>query len=408
MRISQFNISIYICIFLLTVSASAISNEGVLYKLQEELSELVEIAKPSVVTISSKTSLSIPSSKDNGLFSLFSDEEENKTVSYKMICTGLIYNDEGYIITKSREVKSSKEISVTLHNGKSYHPVYIGYDPTTEISLLKIDAENLVVPKLNLGAKINPGEWVAVIGNSMGCSSSLSLGLINGYIKDDMFQFSATVSPGNSGSPIFNIQGNVVGILTAQVEPDHSAQRSGMQNMLSNTGVALSIDKVSEVIDDLIDTHKNNTGWLGVSLNEHDFMDDHLVIENVIPNSPAQKSGLMEGDILLTYNNENVKSANQLGHLIKNTAPGKTVTINILRRNTRLNVFVEIARRNQLTYDDGHKQSARPYNKSIPVTNNTGNNRVFRKDMNYLQNRVNHLEQEIKQLKNKIDKQSQK
>ena len=397
---------LYTAVFGYSMVVNARSNESILNQMQQELSGLIKIAEPSVVTISSKTSFSYPVNKVNKIFSLFSSEEE-KTVSYKMICTGLIYDANGYIITKSKELKDNEEITVTLYDGRTYEPEFIGFDPQTDIMALKIDSQDLTVPKFKRGEKIQTGEWIAVIGNSMGCPASLSLGLMNRFVKGDMFQFSAMVSPGNSGSPIFDIEGNVVGILMAQLESRHGFRGGKIQSIFSNVGLALSIDKVDQVMQDLIAIHEDDSGWLGVLFKSDSLNGNRVVIEEVIPNTPAHISGLMENDLVITYNNNSVESKEELVELIKATKPGSVIPINIIRQNNRLNVFVEIGNMSQ--YISSEKQRPWPKTGHKPPPASRMENDVkshFRdEDVDMLNDRLQHLEREIKRIKTRLNNQ---
>ncbi|MBN1154109.1 trypsin-like peptidase domain-containing protein [candidate division KSB1 bacterium] len=406
MRTRQIHIFFCFTLFVCTVHANAISDESVLNKMQQEISELIEIAKPSVVTISTKTSRSYTVSKDNGIFSIFASEEE-KTVSDKTICTGLIYNEDGYIVTKNRDVKDSDEITVTLYDGMTLQPEYIGHDPQTGISVLKINPQHLVAPKFKRDTRVEAGEWVFVIGNSMGCSASISLGLVNGFVKRDMFQFSAMLSPGNGGSPIFDIEGNVVGILMFKMESSPTHQGDNVPTMFSNVGLALPIDRVHEMMDELIHAHENNTGWLGVRIRSDSTNSNRIIVDRVIPNTPAQKYGLIEGDVLVTYNNSTIQDMEHLGKLISGTVPGSVVPISIIRQNNKLNVFVEIGKKKQVSIDTDRSRNKKP---DVPRAShrsgkqNSWTNDYSGNDANKLHDRVKNLENELQQLKNKLNK----
>jgi len=373
--------------------------QNVLENIQQELQKIIEIAKPSVVTISSKTSHSYTISKDNGFLSFFRESKEEKTVSYKSICSGLVYNAEGFIITKSNYINEYEDINVILNDGTQCKPIYIGRDQKTGITVLKIEPENAIQPPaITTAEEISVGSLTAIIGNSMGISPSVSFGMVTSILKNGLIQLSAMVSPGNSGSPVFDIKGNVIGIMAAQVDLGKNSRR----NIFTDVGVAFPIQQTCEIADEIIKSYKEDAGWIGIQLQT----DDSLKIVNVIPHSPAEKAGLKTGDILVKYNNVMLSNPLQLGELIKKTEPGSTIPIYFMRENLRFNVFITISKKKPFCDEQDFiiKTGTEGYYFRAYHSFKKNNGA---EDIQYLQNRIRNLETELTQLKTILNKQQQ-
>jgi len=370
---------------------------NLLEELQNEIANLVEITKPSVVSISSKSSISYTIPKENGLLSFFKENTEQKIISYKSICSGFIYNTEGFIISKSRFINENEEISIILHNGQSYDPLFIGSDANTGITILKIEANDLIPARLSNLETVSAGSFITIIGNSLGASPTLSFGIINGFMTNGLIQFSAIVCPGNSGSPIFNLKGELIGILAAQLEVEKNASINS-QKLFTEAGIAFPINQANIIADQIIQSFREQIGWIGIQIKSDSLASGNIRLANVFKNSPAGKAGLKTNDILLKYNNVPLKSAEQLGTLIKKTKPGSTIPINFLRQDSRLNVFVTVEKR-------------KPFFSNEASASNLGLERYYPQNIHseqkdnevlQLQNRVKQLEREVLELKSKM------
>lgn len=395
-------ITVVLAFFLPSLPNYVVSSppQKVLEELQKEITNIIEIAKPSVVTISVKSSRSYTISKDNGLLSFLKNKEEKRTVSYKNICSGLIYNDQGYIVTKSSSINENEKIKVILCDGREYESIYIGHDQETGLTVLKIEGENLCAPQIGNSDEVSIGSWITIIGNSMGVLPSVSFGLVNGILKSGLLQLSAMINPGNSGSPVFDINGKVIGILIAQVELLDGNVVAQSQNLFSEGGLAIPINVACEIVDAIIKSYQEQAGWIGIRLQTDSLPSHRIELIDVIPNSPAAKAGLKGGDVLVKYNNFSMINSEQLGVLIRNTRPGSTVPISFIRDNTRLNVFVTVGVRPPFV--DRRQKLQAGYN--------FNNDRITRLKNNYynvakLKNEVRRLEQQIFQLKLIINRQ---
>ncbi|MBN1349894.1 trypsin-like peptidase domain-containing protein, partial [candidate division KSB1 bacterium] len=186
------------------------------------MNRLVESAKPSVVSISSKVNYSYTVASDHSAIPFFDKKEVTRTFSFRNVSTGIIFNKEGYIVTKSNVVQDAEQIEVNTHDNQRYLAAFIGFNLETGLAVIKIDATDLIPVPLGNSDTIKEGDWITLIGNSMGVLPSVSLGLINGIRKeDDLIQLSAFINPGNSGSPVFNTKGEVIGIVAARLNSEN-------------------------------------------------------------------------------------------------------------------------------------------------------------------------------------------
>ncbi len=352
MKLKIIFILFLLCLFLWSNDSFS---QGVLEEMQKEMAGIVEKASPSIVTISTKTSQLCPAGRNDGILSFFRDER-TRTVYYQRICSGLVYNDEGYIITKSNVLYDHDEITVTLSDGTSIKPIYVGREKASGITVLKVGDKELAAPHLSDRGEIPIGSWAAVIGNSMGVSPTISMGIISGHLPDGMLQLSTIVSPGNNGSPIFDLQGNVIGLLVAMLNVDDQTVPIGHNHAIfSEVGIALSIHRIREIVDDIIASYEEDLGWLGIQFRANPELPTAIIeIYDIVLGSPADQAGLRKGDKLVKYYNHDLSNCVHLGDLIRKTKPGSVVPVSFLRNNTLLNVFVKVGDRNN--HFDGVKQ----------------------------------------------------
>lgn len=400
MMTKNFNYVLFICCFVFfPCQVYSFSPPGVLEELQQEMKHILEVSGPSVVTISVLSSHSYQISKDSGILPFFKDTEK-KVLSYKNICSGLIYNKDGFIITKSHFNDAAATIRVTLHDSSEYTPEYIGYDEVTGLAVLKINADNVKPAKIGHSKNVEAGNWATIVGNSMGVSPSVSLGIISKIYRDELFEISATINPGNSGSPVFDIEGNVIGIVVAQAYHTNGARIS---NMFNDGGVALPISKVCYVVENIIEDFKEQHPWLGIQVIPDSTNANNLVLNHVIVNSPAAKAGLRIGDILVKYNNKRIKSPQHLGELIQNTIPGTVVPVSFTRNNSLLNVFVTVGVKPRRFARDSRMKRVKPGNYSYAAQAPGIEHRPD--DIMKIENEIKILEQQLFYLKNLINTQ---
>ena len=261
--------------------------------------------------------------------------------------SGFIISQDGYILTNNHVVENASEITVILHNEKTYSAKVIGTDPKTDLALIKIDAKGLPTVRLGDSDKLQVGEWVMAIGNPFGLAETVTAGIVSAKGRvigsgpyDDFIQTDASINPGNSGGPLFNIRGEVVGINTAIIE---QGQGLGFAIPINIARDLLSQLKKGEVV----------RGWLGVVIQEvtpelaQSFglkQPTGALVSDIEPGSPADKAGIKKGDIILKFNGKEITKMKELPAIVALTPVGETVTVTILRDGKTRDVTLKVAK----------------------------------------------------------------
>jgi serine protease Do len=282
--------------------------------------------------------------------------------------SGFIIRPDGYILTNEHVVRSARQLTVTLFDGKKYPARLIGTDPATDLAVIKIEAKNL--PKIEFGDsdRLVPGQWVVAIGNPYGLHDTVTAGIISalGRSLEDpeqagyLIQTDAAINPGNSGGPLVDLSGKVIGINEAIIA---SAQ---------GIGFAIPINTAKKVAESLIKNGKVQrpaSPWLGVMMSAVDdqiaryynLPDRDGVVIRIFPDSPAAKAGLQDGDIIREINHKKIKGPQDISNLIKFAKVGQVVDVAVYRDNV-LRVFkIKLAERPQeLENQNERRQNSSP------------------------------------------------
>ncbi|MFQ5770615.1 MAG: S1C family serine protease [bacterium] len=389
---------------LLRVTGSVFAGET-LKGLEREISKLIDSSKVSVVTVASRFSQEVYIEKESGILSFFKTEVQKQAISYVNIGSGIILDDSGHILTRSSIVWGAESNIVTIANGKELSAEFVGHDPETGFAVIKqIDDENLKPAKLGNFDGITPGSLIVMIGNSLGVFPSIDFGVINGIRDDGMIQISTNLNPGNNGSPIFNLSGEVIGLVAGRLNVQHSMFEPVQGYNYTETTLAYPIDWIKKIAQDIIQFGYVRRGWLGV-VGYHDT--GKPKIRKIKENSPAQQAGLNEGDIIVKYSNIEVKSISELVHLVEYTPPGQTVAIEFNRSGEMLRAEIAIGERSiQNTYDLGFIPNNPTRNILLDKTS-TSTIRGYPADLiernKFLEMRINDLEKELNKLKKMIE-----
>jgi len=241
-------------------------------------------------------------------------------------------------------------VNVTLPNDRSFKADVVGSDAKTDLAVLKIETEDLVPSELGDSDAIEAGQWVLAIGSPFGLTQSVSAGIISAKGRanmgiadyEDFIQTDAAVNPGNSGGPLVNLQGRVVGINTA------IASRTGGY---MGIGFAIPSNMARQIMNSIINTGHVDRGWLGAMIQDltEDLANsfgyesaDGVLIGDVVPDSPADKAGLRAGDIVVEYNGQPVRKAARFRNAVASTKPGSKKELGVFRNGKRKTLKVTI------------------------------------------------------------------
>lgn len=263
--------------------------------------------------------------------------------------SGFIISGDGYIVTNAHVVGEADEVRVRLNDRREMMASVVGQDVRTDIALLKVAAKNLPAVKLGSTQNLKVGQWVLAIGSPFGFDHSATQGIISALSRSlpdgnyvPFIQTDVAVNPGNSGGPLFNTDGEVIGV-NSQIYT-----RSGGFMGLS---FAIPIDVVKNVTDQLKENGRVTRGWLGVYIQD---MDQALaesfglkrprgaLVSQVSPNSPAEKADLQAGDVILQFNDKEIIRSGDLPPAVGAVPAGETATLSILRDGKNLEVRVKI------------------------------------------------------------------
>jgi serine protease Do len=261
--------------------------------------------------------------------------------------SGFVISDDGYVLTNAHVVEGADEVVVTLTDRREFKAKVLGSDVRSDVAVLKVDARNLPSVRIGDSSKIRVGEWVIAIGSPFNLENTVTAGIISAKARDTgeylpLIQSDVAVNPGNSGGPLINMRGEVIGI-NSQI-----ATLSGGYNGIS---FAVPIDEVMRVTDQIRKTGKVTRGRLGVQISEvtTDVAESlglgrarGAEVAMVEPGGPADKAGVKVGDIILKFNGKDIDRSSDLPRLVGGTAVGSRATVTVWRRGSQLDVPVTI------------------------------------------------------------------
>ncbi|AAZ68876.1 Do family serine endopeptidase [Ehrlichia canis] len=330
------------------------------YDPRSGFSKLIKESTPAVVNVSivhDVTNEQFPLiTIEELLRSILEGKQIKKDVPQEILSagSGFVVDESGIIVTNYHVVHNAKEVYITFSNNKSIPAKILGVDPQTDLAVLKVEV-NEKLPYLDFGDSDTAmvGDWVVAIGNPFGLGGSASIGIISARARDlnigtatEFLQTDAAINKGNSGGPLFNVDGKVIGINTAIL----STQKGG-----GNIGVGFAIPSNSAVpiIKVLSQGKKVEHGWLGVVMQP---ITEELVepfklkevsgalITNIVKGSPADKAKLLPGDIILEFNGTKINSISQLHQLVLRSEANNEVTLVVSRNGSIINISVKIGK----------------------------------------------------------------
>jgi serine protease Do len=265
--------------------------------------------------------------------------------------SGFIVSSDGYILTNAHVVMDADQVTVKMNDRREYPAKVVGIDQRTDVAVIKIDAKNLPVVRIGDPAKLKPGEWVLAIGSPFGSENSATAGIVsatsrslpnegNNYVP--FIQTDVAVNPGNSGGPLFNLEGEVIGI-NSQI-----FSRTGGYMGLS---FAIPIDVAMDVRDQLVKTGHVTRGRIGVTIQSIDgqladsFGLDRprgALVTTVVKDGPSAKAGVQPGDIILTVNDHVVETSSELPAVVARIRPGNEANLTVWREGKERTIKVKV------------------------------------------------------------------
>ncbi|MBI3002063.1 MAG: Do family serine endopeptidase [candidate division NC10 bacterium] len=333
-----------------------------LQAIQEAFVGVAEQVKPSVVNINTTQKVRPPRRAPGeapppgpfrdffgeDFFERFFREGPRRDLERRSLGSGVIVDQQGFILTNNPVIELAEEIQVTLADKRTFKAKVVGTDPKTDLAVIRIEsAPGLTPARLGDSDRIRIGEWAVAIGNPFGLVQTVTVGVISATGRsnvgitayEDFIQTDASINPGNSGGPLLNVRGEVIGINTAIV-----AAGQGI-------GFAIPINMAKGIKDMLIAQGRVVRGWLGVQiqgLNEDLAAqfgvkpDQGALIANVLKDGPAEKGGLRAGDVILEVDGTKVTGVSQLQRLVAAVPPGRQVTLTVRREGRDMPVVLAV------------------------------------------------------------------
>ena len=329
-------------------SSAVIGSYAQLSTGRSPFSAVAEEVLPAVVSVDTKRTVRRSADPFNDMFrDLFGDrgrgsgdERQYKEYEVPGSASGFIFDEAGYIMTNNHVVKGANEIEVTLTDGREFVATVVGQDPNTDIAVIKIKGQDL--PSLRLGDSddLHVGDWAIAVGNPLDLEGTVTVGVISAKgradlnirggapLYQDFIQTDASINFGNSGGPLVNIKGEVIGVNSAV-----NAQADGI-------GFAIPINLARDVANALISDGKVVRGFLGVRPQEitrelaeaNDLGDtEGIIIASVESDTPADKAGIEAGDVITAFDGASITSVTQFRRVVAGVTPGEKVEVRIVR-----------------------------------------------------------------------------
>jgi serine protease Do len=263
--------------------------------------------------------------------------------------SGFLIDASGYIVTNNHVAGGADEITVTLQDGRKFQATLVGSDPKTDLAVIKVDASGLPYVAFGDSDKARVGDWVVAIGNPFGLGGTATAGIvsargrdINSGPYDDYLQLDAPINFGNSGGPVFNVAGEVVGVNTAIFSPNGG-----------NIGIGFAIpsNQAKEIVADLKENGSVERGWLGVQIQD---LDDELarslrldgsdgaLVADVVSDGPAARAGVQAGDVITGFNGREIDSARTLSRVVAAANPNESSKLTVWRDGRSRELTVEL------------------------------------------------------------------
>ena len=349
-KIKKLLIAVFTIIFAMQVSAkdSPVS-----------FADLAERLMPSVVNISTTTTVTTnnnpfpgfqfpPGSPFEDMFKEFGTPQKRKSAA---LGSGFIIDEKGIVITNNHVIQDAEDIVVRVGGDKEYKATVIGADPLSDIAVLQIDSKEKFTPvQFGDSDKARIGDWVIAIGNPFGLGGTVTSGIISARNRsiglsryEDYIQTDASINSGNSGGPLFDMNGDVIGINTAILGKGGSI----------GIGFSIPSNSAKKVVNQLIEFGETKRGWLGVRIQvvtaeiaDVEKLDEPrgALVASVAEKSPSDKAGIKAGDIILEFNGTKINEMKELPIIVAQTEVGKTIVVKIWRNKKEITKRIKLGR----------------------------------------------------------------
>ncbi|MDC2992370.1 Do family serine endopeptidase, partial [Pelagibacteraceae bacterium] len=331
-----------------------------IYAVPESFADLVEKLSPSVVSIASTTIVDnntqnqIPQFPEGSPFDeffkdYFDRDQRRSQRPMTGLGSGFIISNDGIIVTNNHVIEGADEITVILSDESEYTAELLGRDPKADIAVLKINPniKKLTAVKWGDSDSMRVGDWTIAIGNPLGLGGTVTAGILSAISRDigggpyvKFLQTDASINRGNSGGPLFNLEGEVIGINSAIV-----SQTGGSIGL----GFAIPSNSAKKIVQQLKEFGKTKRGWLGIQIQPvtEDFAEslglpnqNGAFVSNVNPNGPSKEAGLEPGDVILKFNEIDIIKMSDLPRVVAESDVGSTASLEIWRKNKKINLEV--------------------------------------------------------------------
>ncbi len=373
----------------LTMGAALVQPAPLLAQGPQSVADIADGLVDAVVNISTSQKVSggqgipMPNLPEGSPFREFFDEffnrrqgDENRPRRVQSLGSGFVLTGDGLVVTNNHVIAEADEITVNFNDGSKLVAELVGRDSKTDLAVLRVKPDTPLT-SVNFGNSddLRVGDWVMAIGNPFGLGGSVTLGIvsarnrdINSGPYDDFIQTDAAINRGNSGGPLFNMNGQVVGINTAIISPTGGS---------IGIGFAIPTEIARNVIDQLIKYGETRRGWLGVRIQHvtEDIAESlamgeprGALVGGLMSGSPAERAGIQSGDVILSFDGKTVPEMRDLPRMVADTPIGKAVEVVVLRKGEEVKVEVVLGRLEEAEEQEVASSQGTPDTPTEPTT----------------------------------------
>lgn len=319
-----------------------------LESLESEITTMVDRVSRSIVSVNAVTDVA------------------GKLVSRSVGC-GVVFDRDGLVLTTTSVVGHAKQVDVVSADGTRLRGRVLGIDPASDIAVVKVEDARMAPATFSKGRQLRPGSWIFLLGNAFGSLPSVSMGVVSGLsspVRDDMgeemLRISVALNPGDTGAPVVDARGEVVGIGVGRISFNPLSSSAFMSQgppgmgflQPSGMSVAIPAERALTIARDIVQTGGKERGFLGVRVVDlSDDMRSHIgdraldgvVVTEVVASSPAESAGIVPGDVITNFASRQIRSVSSLLETVGRTKPGDVVTVEYLRDSERLTRDVRIS-----------------------------------------------------------------